>query len=68
MTGDSRDRTGLEGAAASAPALRATDGLMARGKCKQQTITAVGRELPGFIWAIGVHVEWELNVAVRQAA
>jgi transposase len=42
--------------------------LMARGKCKQQTITAVGRELLGFIWAIGVHVERELNVPVRQAA
>jgi transposase len=31
--------------------------LMARGKCKQQTVTALGRELLGFIWAIGVHVE-----------
>jgi len=31
--------------------------LMARGKCKQQTVTAVGRELLGFIWAIGVEVE-----------
>ncbi|HEY6383837.1 MAG TPA: IS110 family transposase, partial [Pseudolabrys sp.] len=31
--------------------------LTARGKCKQQTITAIGRELLGFIWAIGVHVE-----------
>jgi len=31
--------------------------LTARGKCKQQTVTAVGRELLGFIWAIGVHVE-----------
>src|SRR5216683_5556758 len=31
--------------------------LTAKGKCKQETVTAVGRELLGFIWAIGVHVE-----------
>jgi transposase len=31
--------------------------LTGRGKCKQQVITAIGRELLGFIWAIGVHVE-----------
>jgi transposase len=31
--------------------------LTARGKCKQETVTAVGRELLGFIWAIGVNVE-----------
>ena len=42
--------------------------LMARGKSKQQTVTAVGRELLGFIWAIGVHVEHELAIPVRQAA
>ncbi|MGB6603025.1 MAG: IS110 family transposase [Steroidobacteraceae bacterium] len=42
--------------------------LMGRGKNKQQTITAVGRELLGFIWAIGVHVEREANLALRQAA
>jgi len=42
--------------------------LMARGKCKQQVITAVGRELLGFIWAIGVHVEREENVPLRRAA
>jgi len=42
--------------------------LMARGKSKQQTVTAVGRELLGFIWAIGVHVEREVNVPLRQAA
>ncbi len=41
---------------------------MARGKSKQQTVTAVGRELLGFIWAIGVHVEREVNVPLRQAA
>jgi transposase len=31
--------------------------LIARGKCKQQVITAVGRELLGFIWAIGMELE-----------
>ena len=31
--------------------------LTARGKVKQQAVIAVGRELLGFIWAIGVHVE-----------
>jgi len=31
--------------------------LAAKGKAKQQVITAVARELLGFIWAIGVHVE-----------
>jgi transposase len=31
--------------------------LLARGKCKQAVVTAVGRELFGFIWAIGVTVE-----------
>jgi len=42
--------------------------LMARGKNKQQTITAVGRELLGFIWAIGVQVEQELSAPVHRAA
>ena len=42
--------------------------LMRRGKNKQQTVTAVGRELLGFIWAIGVRVERELNLPLRQAA
>ena len=42
--------------------------LMARGKCKQQTVTAVGREFLGFIWAIGVHVERKENLPPRQAA
>lgn len=31
--------------------------LLARDKCKQQAVTAMGRELLGFIWAIGVQVE-----------
>lgn len=42
--------------------------LLARGKSRQQTVTAVGRELLGFIWAIGVHVERELATAVPVAA
>lgn len=42
--------------------------LRTRGKNQQQTITAVGRELLGFIWAIGVHVERQANPALRQAA
>lgn len=31
--------------------------LLSKGKCKQQVVTAVGRELLGFIWAIGVSVD-----------
>ena len=31
--------------------------LLGHGKCKQEVVTAVGRELLGFIWAIGVQVE-----------
>ena len=42
--------------------------LVARGKCQQQTVTAVGRELLGFIWAIGVQAEREANVPLHQAA
>jgi len=33
--------------------------LLGKGKCQQQVVTAVGRELLGFIWAIGVTVERE---------
>lgn len=33
--------------------------LLGRGKCQQHVVTAVGRELLGFIWAIGVAVERE---------
>ena len=39
--------------------------LLGRGKSKQQVVTAVARELLGFIWAIGVTVErdqpWSLT-------
>ncbi|RPJ58881.1 MAG: IS110 family transposase [Acidobacteria bacterium] len=31
--------------------------LLGRGKCKPQVVTALGRELLGFIWAIGCTVE-----------
>ncbi len=31
--------------------------LIAKGKAPTQVVTAIGRELLGFIWAIGVHVE-----------
>ncbi len=40
--------------------------LAARGKLRQQVVTAVARELLGFIWAIGVHVEQQAP-AVRPA-
>lgn len=42
--------------------------LVARGKCKPQVITAVGRELLGFIWAIGVTVETEQRTPQSVAA
>jgi transposase len=39
--------------------------LTAGGKNKNQTVTAVGRELPGFLWDIAVKTErtWEQNKA-----
>ena len=33
--------------------------LMAKGKLRQKVATAIGRELLGFIWAIGMQVEKE---------
>jgi transposase len=33
--------------------------LLAKGKVRQEVVTAVGRELLGFVWAIGVQVEKE---------
>jgi transposase len=42
--------------------------LLGRGKCPQQVVTAVGRELLGFIWAIGVTVETEPPHAPTVAA
>jgi len=41
--------------------------LLARGKIKQQVTTAVGRELLGFIWAIGLQVEKEQQRRSRAA-
>ena len=42
--------------------------LLGRGKCPQQVVTAVGRELLGFIWAIGVTVEHEQRTRQSVAA
>ena len=42
--------------------------LMAKGKNKGVVVTAVGRELLGFIWAIGVQVEAQQKESLRQAA
>jgi transposase len=42
--------------------------LVARGKSKQQAITAVGRELIGFIWAIGVETERAFSTHATTAA
>ena len=42
--------------------------LLARGKCKQEVVTAVGRELLGFMWAIGVKVEANRRAAQSAAA
>jgi transposase len=42
--------------------------LLGRGKPKPQVITAIGRELLGFIWAIGVQVEQETRAADQRAA
>ncbi len=43
--------------------------LLGHGKAKQQAVTAVARELVGFIWAIGMTVERELlHTSERRAA
>ncbi len=42
--------------------------LLNRGRNKPQIVTAVGRELLGFIWAIGVAVEREMPAANTAAA
>jgi transposase len=42
--------------------------LIGKGKCPQQVVTAVGRELLGFIWAIGVAVEAEHQPATSLVA
>jgi len=42
--------------------------LVGRGKLKQQVVTAVARELAGFVWAIGVAVEGKLAALSARAA
>ena len=41
--------------------------LLGRGKTKQQVVTAVARELAGFIWSIGVTVERRTSISHRAA-
>jgi transposase len=41
--------------------------LMAKGKIRQKVATAVGRELLGFIWAIGVQVKKEQGSTMKRA-
>jgi transposase len=42
--------------------------LLAKGKTKQKIVTAVGRELLGFIWAIGVEAERSMSAPKQRAA
>jgi len=42
--------------------------LLAKGKNKGIVVTAVGRELLGFIWAIGIKVEAAQKEPLQQAA
>jgi transposase len=42
--------------------------LLAKGKNKGIVVTAVGRELLGFIWAIGIKVEAAQKESLQQAA
>jgi transposase len=42
--------------------------LLARGKTKQQIVTAIARELLGFVWAIGVEVESNTAVSLATKA
>jgi len=42
--------------------------LLAKGKNKGVVVTAVGRELLGFIWAIGIQVEIAQKESLRRAA
>ena len=42
--------------------------LVGAGKDKRKVVTAVGRELLGFIWAIGVQVESNHNLQTQKAA
>ena len=42
--------------------------LLAKGKNKGVVMTAVGRELLGFIWAIGIKAETAQNESLQRAA
>jgi len=42
--------------------------LLAKGKNKGIVVTAVGRELLGFIWAIGIKIEATQKESLQQAA
>lgn len=42
--------------------------LAARGKTKQHIVTAIARELAGFIWAVGIEVESKLATNSARAA
>ena len=42
--------------------------LLAKGKNKGVVVTAVGRELLGFMWAIGIRVETAQKESLQQAA
>ena len=59
-----RPRDRLEGAA---PALHALAAASSKGKLRQKLTTAIGRELLGFIWAIGVQIEKEQRLARTSA-
>lgn len=41
--------------------------MLARGKNQPQIVTAIGREVLGFIWAIGVLVETDRRNSERVA-
>jgi len=41
--------------------------LMGKGKVRQKVVTAIGRELLGFIWAIGVQVESEVRSTKKRS-
>ena len=42
--------------------------LIVRGKMKGKVVTAIGRELLGFIWAVGVQAEAAQNKTEQRAA
>ena len=42
--------------------------LLAKGKTKQKVITALARELLGFVWAVGVTVEQQFTDRRKEQA